>query len=1209
MGEKVKLLTDEKARERAVKDLDTNLAVLSGAGCGKTTVLVDRFTEIIKSQRAELGEVVAITFTEKAAKEMKDRLRQRFRELQRQAKGAAERRLWRKRLWDLESARISTIHGLAAEILRERAIEAGLDPEFSVLDETQAQVLLARTLEESLARFAREAAEPLLELVRRYALKGLKEIIRIMLADRQAVERLKGIYEKGDEEIIRFWNKNLEAIKAETINSIAQNQRFNDAITSLSRTQALDENDKAELARLAVLSLWQDFQKKMSVDEQSQLLLEMWRWANPRLGKKTLWGSEEELARVRAALGTVRSTIASHRDLLSIAPEEDALSARLGRFLLWAYERLLLHYQESKRSHSLLDFDDLIFETRGLLAENKSVRRHYQEAFKFILVDEFQDTDHLQQEIIYWLAEEEPLADDLGEVKLASGKLFTVGDEKQSIYGFRGADVTVFNRVARSLAKFGGCLSLQTSFRPTPKGARFINFLFEKVFTQEGPSREYEPAYREIVARREEEPSGEAVEFLLVTQREGQKESRVRARQQEAELIARRIRQMVDTGAPLVWSREGGKAHWRPVRFGDIALLFRALTQVHIYEGLLREYEIPYFLSGGGGFYGRQEVEDLMNLLKALESPEDEVALVGALRSPLFSLSDEGLYWLGRSKSLSKDFLSETFPPEINPKDRERLSLARTLFEQVSLLKNRLPISCLLERILDETGYDAVVLGQWLGERKLANLLKLLEIARSFDASGLFSLNDFTRFAEIFAREGAREAEAPLAEEAGDAVRIMSIHKAKGLQFPVVFIPDISRQPRRRMNPVLLEPEIGIGITTRDGDFAIRKTLPWLLVEKERMRREVAEEKRLFYVASTRHQDYLVYSGFLGKSGPSGSWLDWLRRAFDLERGVSEGGLSFAKDRIKISTDLPGAALKPSRRRSFYHRNRRRIEALKKLEAPSSLTEIDHAFQRSQPLKRALSRKAIFSATELVNYARCGLCYYFMHILGLPEPFEASREEGISGRERGLIVHRIFEDYPLPPEVNLEDLVIHLAREECVLASDEALKQLGVEIQRLFEEIADEDIFCQMTEAKAHERELAFTIALRDFLLRGFMDAAFLGPEGKWVVLDYKTDAIERSEVEKRIEHYQAQVDAYALASRNIFGADVGEIVFYFLTPKVAHRTPVTPEFLKGAEQRLIGLIRKIHLGQFGGNTRQCPYCPFWRICPEADDKGERRPG
>ena len=1203
------MLADEKARERAVRDLETNLALLAGAGCGKTRVLVDRFTEIIKSQRAELVEVVAITFTEKAAKEMKDRLRERFRELRRQAKGTSERRLWRKRLWDLESARISTIHGLAAEILRERAIEAGLDPEFGVLDGTQAEVLLARCLDECLAGLAEEAPEPLLELVRHYALRGLKEIIRTMLADRQGVERLRGIYQNSDDEIIRFWNKKLETVKAETINRIAQNPRFKQAITSLSHTQALDENDKAELARLAVLSLWQDFQEKIAVDERSQLLGEIYQRANPRLGKKTLWGTEEELAGVRAALGTIRSTLAPHRDLLSIAPEEETISARLGRFLLWAYERFLLHYQEAKRSRSLLDFGDLIFETRRLLAENKLVRRHYQEAFKFILVDEFQDTDHLQQEIIYWLAEEKPLADDLGQVKLAPGKLFIVGDEKQSIYGFRGADVTVFNQVAQNLAKSGDCLSLVTSFRPTAKSARFINFLFQKVFAQEGPPREYEPMYREIVARREEEPPNEAVEFLLVTQQEGQKESRARAREREAELIARRIRQMVDTGEPLVWSGEGGKANWRPVRFGDIALLFRALTQVHIYEGLLREYEIPYFLSGGGGFYGRQEVEDLMNFLRALDSPEDEVALVGALRSPLVSLSDEGLYWLGRSGSLANSFLAEDFPPDMSQKDQERLSLARTLFKRLRPLKNRLPISRLLERILDETGYDAVVLGEWLGQRKLANLLKLLEIARSFDASGLFSLSDFTRFAEIFAREGAREAEAPLAEEAGDAVRIMSIHKAKGLQFPVVFIPDISRLPRGRMGPILLEPEIGIGITLRNEDFEVRKTLPRLLVEKERARREVAEEKRLFYVASTRHQDYLVYSGFLGKSQGSGSCLNWLREAFDLERAASEGGLSFAQDRIKITTDLPGAAPEPVRRRSFYHRNRPRLEALKKLEAPASAPEIDSAFQRSRLLKRSLTRKAIFSATELVDYARCGLRYHFTYILGLPQPFETLKEGEISGRERGLIVHRIFEDYPLPPDANLADLVIHLAREEGVFASDEVLRQLGAEIHSLLDQIAEEDIFRQIREAKVHERELAFTIALKDFLLRGIMDAAFLGPKGKWIVVDYKTDAIKKSEVEKRAEHYQAQIDVYALAGQKILGDDVGEIVFHFLTPKVAYRTPITPEFLKGAEERLIGLIAKIRHSEFPGNIRECQYCPFRRICVEADGKGERQPG
>jgi RecB family exonuclease len=270
------------------------------------------------------------------------------------------------------------------------------------------------------------------------------------------------------------------------------------------------------------------------------------------------------------------------------------------------------------------------------------------------------------------------------------------------------------------------------------------------------------------------------------------------------------------------------------------------------------------------------------------------------------------------------------------------------------------------------------------------------------------------------------------------------------------------------------------------------------------------------------------------------------------------------------------------------------------MEAPASLAEVDQAFQRSESLERSLLQKTIFSTTELVDYARCGRCYYFMHILGLPEPFEVREREGISARERGLIIHHIFENYPLPPEANLDDLVIYLAQEEGISASEATLRGLGAEIQSLLEGIADEDIFRQMRRAEVIERELGFTTVLNDFVIRGFMDVAFPGPQDKWTLLDYKTDAIKVSEVEERARHYQTQIDAYSLASRNIFGDETREIVFYFLMPKVAHRTAITPEFLKGAEERLLSLIGKIGQGEFPADTHRCPYCAFENICEEA---------
>ena len=284
-----------------------------------------------------------------------------------------------------------------------------------------------------------------------------------------------------------------------------------------------------------------------------------------------------------------------------------------------------------------------------------------------------------------------------------------------------------------------------------------------------------------------------------------------RNRRREAEWIARRLRSMLDSGEPLVGDHaESGEAAMRAVRPGDITLLFRALTNVEYYEEALRRYCIDYYLVGGHAFYAQQEIFDIVNLLRAIASPCDEVSLAGILRSPMFGLLDETLYGLSKHEgglsggfwSMLEKVVSATLRkspgnwPTNAPEEQTRVRFAAETLGELRAMKDRLPIARLLHKALEMTGYDALLLAEFMGERKLANLHKLIEQARQFDAGGIFTLADFiTQLAQFV----ARQPDEPLAAtqpESNKAVRLMSIHQSKGLEFPVVVVVDVAR-PRR----------------------------------------------------------------------------------------------------------------------------------------------------------------------------------------------------------------------------------------------------------------------------------------------------------------------------------------------------------------------------------------------------------------------------
>jgi ATP-dependent helicase/nuclease subunit A len=540
-------------------------------------------------------------------------------------------------------------------------------------------------------------------------------------------------------------------------------------------------------------------------------------------------------------------------------------------------------YRDLKRQHSVVDFHDLLVRARDLLRDHPEVRDRLQERYRFLLIDELQDTDPVQMEVVQSLC----------GAGLSGGKLFAVGDHSQSVYRFRGADVHLFRHLRASMAD-AGRLGLTLNFRSQPQILHFANALFARRLADYEPLRAFHPQVN----------TGACVEFLCSPREDSANVNEARTR--EADWIARRIALMVGREA-LVRDESGAL---RPVRQGDVVLLFRAMTNVHLYEAALRRHGLDYYLVGGRAFFAQQEIYDLLNLLRALENPQDGVALAGTLRSPFCCLSDESLFVLGRRRDGLWAGLhdAEAFS-RLPPDQRPAAERARRNLERWRSLKDRLPIARLLGEVFADSGYDAATQFEFLGDRKLANLWKLLDLARTFDRSGLFGLADFIGRLGDLVRTQPREEQAATQPENADVVRLMTIHQAKGLEFPVVFVPDLTSITGGAHQPVA-HWDARLGCVVRPPADEEETPLPdfgWRLWQAGETVEDWHEDLRTLYVACTRAEDYLVLSAALPESfRPSGAWMYALAERFDLGTGncLDAGIAEESRPRVRVTLQV-----------------------------------------------------------------------------------------------------------------------------------------------------------------------------------------------------------------------------------------------------------------------------------------------------------------
>jgi len=1170
-------LTPEQ--QQAVETLDADLLVSASAGTGKTRVLTRRFSYIVERKRAGVDEILTLTFTDKAAHEMKGRIAQRFRDIGRED---ARRQV--------ETAYISSIHSFCARLLRENAIAAGVDPYFTQLDEPQAAIIQRRVFAD-LIRQAYTANDPaVIGFVSEFGADNLREMLFSLYG------RLRSLG-MAPQDLIVSTPPDLAAAAQQACAAV-------DAAAALQGSTAairgLLDDLRAALPRIEALLAVREFDWSCY-----EAVNDFARICRGNVGSA---GEKPVVAAAKQALQGFAAALLSHHA---------ANQARALRDLLAAFHTA---YGEAKDEEGQLDFDDLLSKARDLFGtptHPTPTALRYRDRFQFFLMDEFQDTNRLQMSVALPILQ--PQAS------------FTVGDAKQSIYRFLYADVDVFLEREKRIADRGGIrMQLTENFRSHPQLLSFTNAFFRELWADDDMQfGELSPG--KAFGERE----GPRIEVFVIA---GADNTRDR-REQEAQMIARRICEITGAngGAPMMLTEEG-KEH--PAGFKDIFVLSRATSDIQIYEDALHEYNVPYYTVSGRGFYKTQEVRDLSSLLAAIENPSHDIALAVVLRSPLVGVSDEALYWLGAPQEHVERDEDSSEPQgtgrvahrlervesltQVSPQDRERLIVFRDLFHRLRQTAADRSIADLLDEAIRGTDYDLKVLCQRNGRRRYANVEKLREVALAFQERSSFSLREFLDYLESLQQLAERETEAATEAEEADVVRLMTVHAAKGLEAPIVIVADLARRQNQRAESAVLSAngELAVKVHNPLSDESIAPP-DHVRLSEAASAAEFGEFKRLFYVACTRAKEHLILSGCtVGESaepsetdsetgdvpdkafGHLKTWGEWVTGFLGITRAPKPGGEVVNRDdcnvlvRSEVSAP-PQVADRPSA--PLLIRFRAQIAAKEPLDtsiiggdcdADALCREAQAVAQRIASTAAATLAHPGVSVTGTMRYQRCPRLYRLSLIERLPEEsFGGEPEDGPAAepddedpRDRGTRLHDLLSrvDFTGDFAEELERLTRDL---------EEANLEDATEVLRRLHE---NTIWQQLAQTDEVLRETPFVVRLEEGMLRGQIDV--LARRGDtWTLVDYKSGR------QRHDDEYRGQLELYALACRELLGVTPARALIYYLDLGETAEFPIDDAALDKAGAELSAALRGIAAREFPrAEGEACASCAFAAACRSA---------
>lgn len=1130
--------------------LDDTLIVEAAAGTGKTTELVARIVLLIQTGRARITEIVAVTFSEKAAGELKLRLRE---ELERAridpSRDPEEARRLDVAVLEFEEAHISTIHGFCAELLRERPVEARIDPAFQVLTETQGDMVF------------NEAFTDWMEAALQHPGEGVRRSLRrpryvSWWRDRDdsdsPVERLR----RAGRELLQ-WRDHPAPWKRPEWDRIATIDRVVETVL-----------DVAEMTSEPIYERDLLFQDTTSL---RRLAGEIARAARPSPRDHdgleallTTLAADRDLAKTRKGSGAMYSKMRSRQSVLDARA---ALVAALRTFRTLADADLvgLLHaelqgcvrgYEDRKQRTGTLDFLDLLILARDLVRDCEPVRTAFRKRFRYILVDEFQDTDPLQAELLILLA-----GDDAAE-GVRRGALFVVGDPKQSIYRFRRADIGMYQRIRDDLERQRARpVILKQSFRSVPNLQRFVNAAFRDVMRRDDET--LQAGYVELAQYRDAIDGQPSVVALPVPRPYGR--FRVAKKNIEESLpgaIGEFVRWLT---AESGWHVTTAAEAPRPVRASDVCLLFRRFIAyqddvTRSYVEALEARGVPHLLVGGKTFHEREEVDAIRTALAAIEWPEDELSVFATLRGPLFALGDEELleyHARARAEPRSHAFhpyhVLEGLPAHLTP-----IGEALTTLRGLHAGRNYRPVPDTIGRLVEATRAHAGFMLWRGGEQVLANVLHISELARQYESEGGLSFRGFVETLRD-AADRAQAPEAPILEEGSDGVRLMTVHKAKGLEFPVVILADITCGLSRNDAQRYLDSARGLCAVKLAG------WAPLDLIENNdrEARRDEAEGVRLAYVAATRARDLLVVPA-IGDRPFDDGWVRPLNAALyppvperqsprtamgapvfkskdtllDRPDGETAGSSTMRPGEYQLvdsatgdvfsivwwdpaSIDKPGDDTRGLRRDDLIAKDARPEDV-----AADRAQYARWRRGRAEVLERAAKPSLnVVTATEWSK--RVGL---------MPAITEVTIEDASipgprpSGRRFGVLVHALLAAVPISATAGeIADLAVLHAR--VLGATDDERDQARKAVERTLEHTVLGEARAAGAAGRVCRREAPISIVRDGALIDGQIDLTFETAEG-WTVVDFKTDA----ELGGAEAVYRQQVALYADALATITG-------------------------------------------------------------------------
>ena len=1170
--------------------IDRSISLTANAGSGKTYVLAQRYLEIILNTDTHISQVAAITFTEKAAGELYKRISDELNKVFLSSTDINLNQRVGKIRKQLVSAKISTIHSFCIDLLKEFPVEASIDANFIPIDDRKTQELINLSIEGSLHEMFKDADEQsdVKLLMRLLGSKTIlvKQLTELINKRKNVLSVIDRIYSANTNEITKYFfglfKSGFKLVFEKNLPIVITN-------LTIINEKVLQINLKNDLA-LEVKHVLSELTSKNDEMEILRLISEL---RNKILTKN---GSIRKTDYLVSSLrdNSVQDTLAivenlfSDFDEINFSEKHEIIEQELSKYslaLINVFQNVLGAFENKKSELGVLDFEDILLKTRELI-KIKSVKQALSGKYKYLLVDEYQDTNEIQYEIFL------PLLEDLRK-----GNLFIVGDEKQSIYRFRDAELEVFNKTKKDIQKLYGddsLLSLPDSFRMAPVICLFVNSIFKKLFSK--PSTLFnEVVSSDLVCARPDNFQGQ-VEFLISSDDE----------QNEADLVAKRIIKLKQECPELL------------IRWNDIAVLVRKRASFVELQKSFIKHHIPFILVGGTGFYQQQSISDIYNYFAYLLNDKDDGALIGILRSPFFNISDSSIlalslfegktYW---KKLVAASSAGETVWTEVYNTLNENKKLA-----------NRINISTLLRKILNESDFISTISSRVNGYQEISNLNKLISLTNEFFNKEFNTLYDYVYFLNNAISKTEDEAQADI-ETGSNGVNILTIHQAKGLEYPAVFLyrcNDYTKVNKVKARSITVDKYFGLltKVPLDENYFGNYESAPivglYNLIESKK---DIAEVKRLLYVGLTRAKDFLFITRTdEGRSLKKNSFASLINEGLDLD---------FSKESFEIKGEL--TFLNKENENYFNSKSeiQLKIPITRNIQVEGSLDEIERIDINNRKFILGKIKDSsvgeVISATRFSTFSDCPMKYNLLYNFKIGDLFHQSNKITSSSKFNSHEDYNRNElnSYLLDDEVKKDDYAKYKGKLIHYILSKNVSKQgiahfvkeqlknkfgetnttsLENEILNDLQLLYNSNEFIFLNSFPTYINEFEVYLKEEDFYLFGILDKLII-TDKKLLIIDFKTDNITSNEIDLRAQKYLPQLKFYSYIVSRLFGKKQkieGRLIFvkYPDNPFIFNYDDHLDENVKSSVKAVINSIRN---NNYSVNLDGCKECIF------SDDK------